>query len=310
MLLTLTPNPAVDRTLITPGFRSAEVCRITKTHDAAGGKGLNVVRVARTLGTPVRSCGLLAGAVGQKIAVLAAEEGLEAEWTWLQTGESRTCLIVIDPDAPDTLVLNERGPQTNGSDWEAFATLVFRMADAATAVACSGSLPPGVEAAQLVALLAQLSANRQVFLDTSGAALTSALDLPLALLKINAHELGEALGTSIDTPDAARQAAAQVCVRGPKAVIVTLGKDGAVAVDREGAWWARPPHVELISPVASGDALLAGVATGLLNRQSLAEALCLGVACGAANTLTIGGGIVHLTDVKQIRATTVLTEKF
>jgi 1-phosphofructokinase len=308
MLLCFTPNPAIDRVLLVPGFRHAESVRILDSREAAGGKGLNVARVAQTLGLPARVCAPLAGANGRRIAALAAEEGLDARWHWLSDAESRICLLVIDQDAPDSLVINERGPVTSAADWDALAHIVASEAGQASAIAISGSLPPGVTGNQLIALLRELAGHSTVYLDTSGTALAEALDLPLALLKVNADELGEALGYQITTPAEARAAAAQVQGRGPAAVIVTLGRAGAVAVDTSGAWLACSPAIAAISAVGSGDALLAGVAAALAERRGLAEALRLGVACGAANTLTIGAGIVRSEDVVWLRAATTLVE--
>ena len=134
------------------------------------------------------------------------------------------------------------------------------------------------------------------------------MDLPLALLKVNAEELGEALGSQIATPAEARAAASHVRMRGPAAVIVTLGRAGAVAVDTSGAWLACSPEIAAISAVGSGDALLAGVVAALAERRGLAEALRMGVACGAANTLSIGAGIVRPNDVTWLRAATTLVE--
>jgi 1-phosphofructokinase len=308
MLLCFTPNPAIDRVLLAPGFRHAESVRVADARESAGGKGLNVARVARTLGLPARVCGPLAGANGRRIAALAADEGIEARWSWLAEGESRICMLVIDQGAPDTLVINERGPAMGAADWDALERLVTAEAAQATAIAVSGSLPPGVAAGKLTALLRDLSGHSAIYLDTSGAALRDALDLPLALLKVNAEELGEALGSPIDTPAEARAAAADVQARGPAAVIVTLGRAGAVAVDTSGAWLARPPAIEAVSAVGSGDAMLAGIAAALAERRGLAEALRLGVACGAANTLMIGAGVVRADDVARLRAATTLIE--
>jgi 1-phosphofructokinase len=306
MLLCFTPNPAIDRVLLAPGFRHAESVRVADAREAAGGKGVNVARVARTLGVSARICGPLAGANGRRIAALADAEGFDARWCWLAEGESRTCMLVIDQGAPDTLVINERGPSTSPADWDALARLVTTEAAQASAVGVSGSLPPGVPADKFTALLRELAGHRPVYLDTSGAALSAALDLPLALLKVNAEELGEALGSPITTPDDARAAAARVQSRGPAAVIVSLGRVGAVAVDTSGAWLARSPEIAAISAVGSGDAMLAGVAAALAERRGLAEALRLGVACGAANTLAVGAGILHIDDVIQLRATVTL----
>ena len=315
MLLCFTPNPAIDRVLLAPGFRHAESVRVADVRESAGGKGVNVARVARVLGLPARICGPLAGANGRRIATLAEAEGFETRWCWLAEGESRTCMLVIDQAAPDTLVINERGPNTSAADWDALAQLVAAEAMQASAVAVSGSLPPGVPAGKLTVLLRELAGHSAVYLDTSGAALAAALDLPLALLKVNAEELGEALGTPITTPAEARAAAAYVQTRGPAAVIVSLGPAGAVAVNTRGAWMARPPDIAAISAVGSGDAMLAGVAAALAEwrypderRAGLAEALRLGVACGAANTLAVGAGMLHINDITQLRATTTLIE--
>jgi len=308
MLLCFTPNPAIDRVLLAPGFRHAESVRVAEARESAGGKGLNVARVARVLGLPARVCGPLAGANGRRIAALAADEGFDARWCWLAGGESRICLLVIDQGARDTLVINERGPTTSAPDWDLLARLVTTEAARASAVAISGSLPPGVAAGKLTALLRELSSQSTIYLDTSGAALTEALNLPLALLKVNAEELGEALGTQITTPAEARAAAGHVQAHGPAAVIVTLGPVGAVAVDTSGAWLARSPKIAAISAVGSGDAMLAGVAAALAERRGLAEALRLGVACGAANTLAVGAGILYADDVAQLRAATTLVE--
>ena len=217
-------------------------------------------------------------------------------------------MLVIDQGAPDTLVINERGPTTSAADWDALARLVTprprRHQLSQSRAACRPALP----ASQADRLLRELSGHGPVYLDTSGAALAEALDLPLALLKVNAEELGEALGTQITTPAEARAAAAHVQARGPAAVIVTLGRAGAVAVDTSGAWLARSPEIAAISAVGSGDAMLAGVAAALAERRGLAEALRLGVACGAANTLAVGAGILHADDVTRLRATTTLVE--
>ena len=308
MLLCFTPNPAIDRVLLAPGFRHAESVRVADARESAGGKGVNVARVARTLGLPARICGPLAGANGRRIAALAEAEGFDARWCRLKDGESRICMLVIDAGARDTLVINERGPTIDAADWDALARLVVAEAVQASAVAVSGSLPPGVPAEKLTVLLRELSARRPVYLDTSGAALAASLDLPLALLKVNAEELGDALGTRITTPAEAHAAAAHVQSRGSAAVIVSLGRAGAVAYSPRNAWLARPPEIAAISAVGSGDAMLAGVAAALAERRGLAEALRLGVACGAANTLAVGAGILRMDDITQLRAATRVVE--
>jgi 1-phosphofructokinase family hexose kinase len=298
MLLAITTNPAIDRTLVVPGFRRAEVTRAAERHDAAGGKGLNVARVAGAIDLPVRACAPLGGPTGRRIAELASADGLDARWFWMNSGESRICLLITDPEAQDTLVINENGPPMAEEDWRGFAALVRAEAAETGGVSFSGSLMPGVSAEAFAALLGTLiDDGRRVLVDTSGAPLRAALDLPVALLKINAHELGDALGTAIDGPHTAAEAARTVLERGPRAVIVTLGAAGGVAADREGAWYSRTPPITLVSPVGSGDAVLAGAARVLLDGGSLVEALRMGVACGAANAMMLGAGVVQRADL-------------
>lgn len=308
MLLTVTPNPAIDRVLIVPGFRYSDVCRVVERVDSAGGKGFNVTRAVRTLGIPVRTCALLGGENGRQIAALAQAEGLEGAWGWLSAGESRICLLITDPAARDHLTINEIGPTVNPADWTQFMELVWRQARDAVFIAISGSVPPGVTPAQYIDLVRGLLPATFVCIDTSGPTLAAAFDLPVDLLKINMHELSAALGQMIETPDQARAAAATVLDRGPRRVIVTLGARGAVAVDAHGAWHAHTPPIDPISPVGSGDAALAGIIATLHNGGSLAEALRMGVACGAANTLMVGAGRLRREDVMRLHVATALAE--
>jgi 1-phosphofructokinase family hexose kinase len=303
MLLALTTNPAIDRTLVVLGFRHAEVTRVSRRSDAAGGKGLNVARVARTLGLASLACAPLAGINGRTIAELANREGIPSRWHWMASGESRICILITDPEAHDSLVINEQGPPMEPAEWEAFAQLVLEAGAEAAAISFSGSLMPGVPPERLRDLATELLAGgRTVYIDTSGAPLRAVLDLPLPLLKVNAHELGDALGQPIAGLADAVAAAEAACARGPHAVVVTLGKDGAIGVDRHGAWHAKTPPIQVVSPVGSGDAVLAGVASVLLAGGELPEALRAGVAAGAANALTLGGGVVRPADLDYLLA--------
>ncbi|MGQ9547457.1 MAG: 1-phosphofructokinase family hexose kinase [Roseiflexus sp.] len=306
MLLTITPNPAIDRVLVVPGFRHAHVCRVVTRIDAAGGKGFNVTRVARTLKIPVRACALLGGENGRQIARLAEAEGIDGAWSWIAHGESRICLLITDLEARDHLTINETGPVVNADDWNGFREMVWQQARATPFVAVSGSVPPGVTPQQYVELIRGLPSNAFVCIDTSGPTLVAALDLPVDLLKINVHELSAALGRTIETSDEARAAAVAVLQRGPRRVVVTLGAQGAVAVDAYGAWRVYTPPIEPISPVGSGDAALAGIIAALHDGGSLVDAVRMGVACGGANTLMIGAGRLSLDDVTRLYAATEL----
>ncbi|NNJ10205.1 hexose kinase [Chloroflexales bacterium ZM16-3] len=302
MLLIITPNPALDRTMVFPGLRLGAVQRTDDVVVAAGGKGLNVARAARTLGQPALLCAPLGGLTGDLVARLAESEGLAGRWSHHTAGETRTCVLLVDPAGGDATALNESGPVFSATDWGTFGATALSAASGAQLCLVSGSLPRGVAAARLGELLGALgAAGQQVIVDTSGAPLGAALAVRPYGVKVNGAELGAALGRG-ELADVAGAAAALAELRagGVTLAVVSLGALGAVAADDTGAWWACPPPINLVSSVGSGDSLLAGLSTGLLRGLPLPEALRLGVACGSADALTIGGGKIDMADVERL----------
>jgi len=289
MLLTVTSNPTIDRTLYVSHLTLGAVHRTTGVHLAAGGKGLNVTRAARSLGCEVLATGPLAGRAGQIVADLALAEGLRADWAWLSTGETRTCSL-INHDAGDTTVINEQGPAVAAEDWAAFAAHVSQLARQVKAVAFSGSLPLGVKPTALAELAGGLAAAGQtVYVDTSGPALAAVLAQPQGVsIKVNQWELAAELDLDIKDGAIERliEAGRQLLRRGAALVVVTLGSQGALAVTAEQAWHASIPPIQTVSTVGSGDSFLAGLAVAQLKGEKLQAALAFGVACGSANAMS------------------------
>src|SRR5512140_2395370 len=147
MILCLTPNPAIDRTLLLPGLTAGNVHRAETVIVAAGGKGLNVARAIRTLGGKSLSMGFTGGHAGRLLADLAQREGLDASWTWVDS-ETRTCTILV-PASGDATVINEPGLPVSDLDWERLREDI-RSSFAGNDLMCiSGSWPPQSPAAEL-----------------------------------------------------------------------------------------------------------------------------------------------------------------
>lgn len=290
MLLTVTSNTTIDRTLFIPHLTPGAVHRATTVHLAAGGKGLNVTRAARVLGYEVLATGPLAGHAGRIVADLAVAEGLTTDWHWLAQGETRTCTL-INHDGGDTTVINEQGPTLSAEDWAGFAAHVQKIAQEARAVAFAGSVPLGVTPEALGALAHSLvTPQRTVYVDTSAAALAAVLARPQGLcVKVNRGELAGGLGLepdSLSPADLIREAQ-KLVAQGAVLVVVSLGGEGALMVSTGGQiWQAEAPPLEVISTVGSGDSMLAGLVVGRLRGYSLPEALAFSVACGSANVLS------------------------
>jgi 1-phosphofructokinase family hexose kinase len=296
-VLCVTPNVAIDRTLTVRGFAAGGVWRARTACAAAGGKGLNVARALLRLGLPVRCAGPLAGCAGRRVAELAEEEGLRARWTWIG-GETRTSVIVVGDDG-DTTVINEPGPMLSEQEWGRFTADVADAASEAVVVCISGSLPPSAPTGGVARLIAAAghAGCRPVWVDTSGVALAEAVAAAPSGIKINAEEAGELLDRPVRNPAEALAAAHEIRHRGPVAVAITLGGEGAVLATAAGAWQASAPSVAPINPVGSGDCFLAGLVAGLTDGRGEAEALRLATACGAANAMTSRAGAIEPADL-------------
>ena len=140
MILCITPNPAIDRTVILPGLVFGNVHRAQKVIVSAGGKGLNVARSIRSLGGEPLCMGFAGGHNGQLLAELAQKDGFHAAWTWLNS-ETRTCTILVSQDG-DATVVNEPGLPVSSSDWERLRQDVLERLPFVRRACISGSLPP------------------------------------------------------------------------------------------------------------------------------------------------------------------------
>jgi 1-phosphofructokinase family hexose kinase len=302
MILCLTPNPAIDRTLVIPSLVPGDVHRSQQTIVAAGGKGLNVARTIRTLGGKPLCMGFAGGHSGRLLADLAQDEGLHSHWTWTET-ETRTCTILVAQDGEAT-VINEPGMPVSASDWKRLKEDARSHLPSVGLVCISGSLPPAFSAEEFQDLLSMLvEAGKQVWVDTSGPALHTALAHHGISIKVNGNEIGEILGLDIKDFDSGKRALAMLQERGVTNAVITLGSLGALLIAQEGRMWqAGGPPVRVVSSVGSGDAFLGGLASALDAGRSWPESLGHAVAAGTANTLSAGGGQFTLQEFDDIRA--------
>ncbi len=308
MIVCVTPNPALDRTLLVPNFAAGTVTRAQSSLAAAGGKGINVARAIRNLGGEAFCNAFLGGVMGHYIADLAEREGISGKWTWVD-GETRTCIIVADAQTGEATVINEQGPTVTIDDWaHLHADVMHTIYKEAKVVCFSGSLPPGSTVDVYLGLIRDvLQAGKQVWVDTSGVPLESARHISGIGIKVNGDEAGAILGKKVDDPESALSAARELQQAGPETIVLTLGALGAVMAHTQGNWWAKPPVVKVVDPIGSGDSFLAGLVTSLSDGCLPSESLRRAVAAGAANALSIGGGQFTLSDFNDVLSGTTLT---
>lgn len=301
MIVTVLPNPALDKTVIIPGFTVGRTYR-EKVLTLAGGKGFNFARALHTLGQRNTVITHFGGYAGQHLRALARRDGLECEGITIEA-ELRTCLTIVDPQANYRLSeVYELGEVLTEDIWRRLLALAVSHFAGARFLALCGSFPPGLPLTGLHDLLLHArEAGLPALLDTYGPPLPLALELRPALLKVNQHEASSLLGREITTAQQALVAAQELKQRGAREVVITLGSQGAIGLTEQGKsfGWSSP-HVQAVSAIGSGDSLFAGIATGLERGLSLTEATRLGVATGAANTLQIGAGRFDLQQVEEL----------
>lgn len=247
MIVTITPNLALDVTYELQRLRPGQAHRVRTVHARAGGKGVNVARVLRSLGHEVLVLGLAGGPTGDAVRADLEASGLPHDLVPCAGETRRTVTVVADGEAT---LLGEPGPVIAPAEW---AALEARIPDADVLVV-SGSLPPGVEPDAVAGLVARLAARgAPVILDTSGEPLRRAAPYAWAV-KPNAEELAEVTGTD-DLVAGAR-------TLGAHAVVVSMGGDGLVAVTGEEVHRVAPPRVVTGNPTGAGDAVVAALAAG------------------------------------------------
>ena len=144
MILTVTLNAAIDRTVAVPNFRLGQRHRAVESRTVAGGKGVNVARALKLLGRPVIATGLVGGSAGTRIVERLGEESILNDFTRI-AGESRTNLAVVDPTTGEQTEINERGPQVTPEEVDRFVEKLLYLAQGASICVLAGSIPPGCD---------------------------------------------------------------------------------------------------------------------------------------------------------------------
>ncbi|WP_432497646.1 1-phosphofructokinase family hexose kinase [Kineococcus gypseus] len=287
-VVTVTPNPSVDRTLELDVLTRGEVHRATAASVEAGGKGVNVARALARHGaraTAVLPCG---GADGELLVALLAPQDVQVVPVAI-AGAVRSNTTVVEADGTTTK-LNEAGPVLGAAEVDSLLrTVRARLTVAPRWLATSGSLPPGAPVdlhAQLVRLAR--STGTPTAVDTSGPALAAAVEAGPDVLKPNLEELCELVARELLTVGDVRTAAADLRARGCGDVLVSLGGAGALLASAEGTWWAGGPVLVPRSTVGAGDCTLAGY---LHEPGPAPRRLAAAVAWGRAAVLLPGSAV-------------------
>ncbi|MFD3652116.1 1-phosphofructokinase [Streptomyces sp. NPDC058620] len=278
MILTVTPNPSLDRTYELRDLTRGAVLRATGDRVDPGGKGINVSRAVAAAGHRTVAVAPLGGPEGALLARLLGEHGIEAAGVQI-ADSTRVNITLVEPDGTLTKV-NATGPEITESEAETLLETVRTRSSDTDWIACCGSLPRGLPPEWYAELVARSHrAGARIALDSSGAALLAALRERPDVIKPNAEELSEAVGRPLTTVGDAVKAAEELRGRGAQAVLASLGADGQLLVDGSGTYFGSARVDTVRSNVGAGDASLAGfLAAGGAGRSALAAAVAHGAA--------------------------------
>jgi 1-phosphofructokinase family hexose kinase len=303
-IVCVSANPAMDRRLRMESLTVGESNRAQSAQGLAGGKAVHVAMAALALEAKPVWVGFLGGAIGQECARQMESLGIQVVAIPTQCA-TRVNLEIIDAAGRVTEILEPGAGPTAHEREEFLQRCAQELRDECqnSVLVISGSLPAGLAADFYVSLMeAARTAGARVFVDTSGEALRASSNARPDFVKVNRAEAetlgGRPLATSREIADAAQE----IVKRGVGSAAITLGREGLIWLERENGpvWKARPPHLNVISAVGSGDATLAGFAYSAVQGIAGEEALRLAAACGAANCVASAPGRIELTTVRAL----------
>ena len=302
MIYTVTLNPAVDRELTVPTIEFDSVLRASAWRVDYGGKGFNVSRMLRALGSDSVALGFAGGRSGELLRDGLESLGIGTDFVWV-AGETRTNVSIVTEAHDHYVKANEPGPTISPAEEIALVRKVRQLAKAGDWWVLAGSLPPGVPASIYMQLIGDIqAAGAWVILDSSGDALRDGCAARPFLAKPNDVEIHKLTGLPVGNM-AEIAAAAQAMQRsGVDNVIVSLGKKGALLADAESVWLAASPLIEEKNPIGAGDSMVGGLVWGLSQGFPLPQVLRWGIACGAATASMSGTAVGDRELVESLAA--------
>lgn len=298
LILTVTLNLAIDKTYAMDHFTLMQVNRTREIIALAGGKGINVARVASSLGEEVVATGFVGGFNGQYIVKSLKEQLFKCDFQEI-SGESRLCINILSNHSSTEIL--ENGPNVRPEELKAFLEKFDNLSREARVVAISGSIPRGVAHTIYKKMIDIANKNgAYTILDSSGDSFLEGLEGRPYMVKPNKEELEKVLGYSLDTDGEICNAIRKYLHDGIQLFVLSMGSRGAIVGYNGEFFKVSPPVIDAINPVGCGDALVAGFAIGIARGMEIKKMIKLATATAASNALHNGAGMVKKLEVEQL----------
>lgn len=300
MITTVTLNTSIDKLYLVNSLSPYTVMRVEEVNNTAGGKGLNVSRVAALAGEHVTARGFVGGHSGALFRSLITEPNITQAFSTVNA-ETRSCINIMEMSTGKSTEFLESGSAVTQQELDQFITDYKAALPETDLVTINGSMPKGTPPDFYASLIsAAKAAGKPVLVDTSGAALKAAIAAKPTLIKPNTDEMQQLLGVNIDSREQLIAAAQQLHRDEIEIVAISLGAKGVLVVCNEGVYQGIPPEINVVNTVGCGDSMVAGFAVGIARKYSMQETIRLAVAISAANALTKGTGSFLQTDLDAL----------
>lgn len=296
----MTANAAIDKRYVVEGFGVDKVNRVKSCVSSAGGKGLNVARVAEIIGEKTIATGFIGGRAGEFIAQEIDKSGIQNEFVQCQ-GESRTCINMWDEETHKQTELLEAGFSVTEEDCVRLVEKVAGLLPLCQVAVISGSAPKGASSQLYRALIRKAKmAGKPVILDTSGVMLEECLLEQPHMIKPNIDEIRMLTGKPMNSREALIRAAQELHEDGIETVAISLGAEGSLVSGQEGVFDVKVPKLQAVNTVGCGDSMIAGFAVGMARGLSMEDTIRLASAVSAANALRQETGFFVKEDMEAL----------
>ncbi len=300
LILTVTLNPAIDRTVTVESFSIDKVNRVKSIQRDAGGKGINVSKTVKALGGESKALAVLGGSNGQWILEESQRLGLTLVNVPVE-GETRENIKIVDPISKQYTDLNESGPRADESMVKRLIAVMTEIISEGDYLVLSGSALPGMPDDIFKRIIESVKVkNVKVIVDVDGCYLENAIKAEPDLIKPNIDELEAFLGKPLKTEEAIVTAAMKLIEQGIKTVVISRGEEGLIWVDENQVIKAAAIPVAVKSTVGAGDAVVAALVAGLSLGKPEADIVKLAIATAASVVMTEGSRTGSLENLEML----------
>ncbi len=300
MIVTITPNTAVDLIVTIPKFKLDHTIRSTNTVYSMGGKPTDASWILGRMGVPSRALGLSAGAIGVKVSSMLQEFGVTADFVEAE-GETRINTVILDEASGKQTTITTASMTVTETHLDQLRAKIYEAVQNATVVITGGSLPQGVPSSlyqDVIRLCHEYDVP--VIFDASDPHLKIGLEAEPTFIKPNRHELSALVGRDITTIEEAYQVGKGILKEYGTQSVITFGEEGALAILNDCAYRIPPIAIDVKSAAGAGDAVLAGLAHAIHHKKPIEDGLRLGIATATAVCLQVGTAAYDVADMERL----------